>query len=119
LSAGTLLLALFSAALVCTVIALSQRDRVTMSNIARLKTGARESEVRKILKGEARQIPCADESRWQGADPGWFAEEWKGRSIELRLLFDSDGRLRDWTASATGRFELTDRISNWIDWLGF
>jgi hypothetical protein len=99
---------------------LSHRDRVTTSRIGRLQVGMKEAEVRRILGEIPTVIPCADEPRWQQADSSWSAEEWKGKTIALRALFDADGRLREWSARLTqGNFEWTDRVANWIDWLGF
>jgi hypothetical protein len=99
---------------------LSHRDRVTMSHIGKLKLGMEESTVRQILGEERTAVPCADDPRWQQVDPSWSAEEWQGKCIKIRILFDSDGRLRDWTARVTGgKFEWTDRVVNWLDWVGF
>jgi hypothetical protein len=98
---------------------LSHRERVTDGNLAKLKLGMRESEVRKILGDEGVRIPCASETRWRrAANASWYAEEWKGRTVEIRILFDSEDQLRDWTATATGKFEFSDRLLKWLNWLG-
>jgi hypothetical protein len=119
-SAVALLLAgLLTAAGLYISFGLSHRDRVTMSHLAKLKLGMLESDVRQILGEDPAQISCARESRWNQVDPSWSAEEWKGRSMEVRILFDGNGRMRDWTATATGKFDWRDRVLNWIDWIGF
>ena len=120
-SAVALLLAgLFSAAVCYISFGLSHRDRVTMSHIGRLKLGMKESEARRILGAEPTLIPRSNESRWKQVDPSWSAEEWKGKNLGVRVLFDSNGRLRDCTAFVTdGKFEWTDRVLNWMDWMGF
>lgn len=115
-----LLVGLLGTAVLYISFGLSHRDRVTMSHIGKLKLGMEESKVRRILGEERTRIPCADEPRWKQVDSSWSAEEWKGKGIEIRILFDSDGRLRDWTARVTGgKFEWTDRVVNWMDWVGF
>jgi hypothetical protein len=79
-----------------------------------------ESKVRRILGEDATRIPCVEEPRWKQVDPSWFAEEWKGKYQDIRILFDSDGRLRDWTARVNGgKFEWTDRVVESLDWAGF
>jgi hypothetical protein len=120
LAVASLLVGLLGAAVLSILFGLSHRDRVTMSHIGRLKLGMDESKVRRILGEERTRIPCADEPRWQQVEPSWSAEEWKGKCIVFRALFDSDQRLRDWSARLTpGKFEWTDRVANWIDWMGF
>jgi hypothetical protein len=112
-----LLAGLLSTALFSISFGLSNRDRVTMSHIGRLKLGMQQSEVRRILGDNSTPIPCAD--GWKEADPSWSASEWKGKCLGVRILFDSNGRLRDWTAFITdGKFEWTDRVVNWMDWMG-
>jgi hypothetical protein len=97
---------------------LSHRQRVTDGNLAKLKLGMNEADVRKILGDERVRIPRASETRWQQAEASWYAEEWKGRTVEIRILFDSEDQLRDWTATATGKFEFSDRLLKWLNWLG-
>jgi hypothetical protein len=95
--------------------ALSHRDRLTMNNLARLKPGMREVDVRRLL-GEPSPIRWADEPRWQ-LDAPWSAEEWNGRTMSIRVLFNPEGRLSDWTATATGEpLRWHDRL---VGWLGF
>jgi hypothetical protein len=114
------LLGSLSAAALSISFGLSHRDRVTMSHLGRLKLGMKESEVTHILGEMRTPFPCADEPGWDQVDPSWSAEEWKGKYLKIRILFDSDGRLRYWIAGVTGeKFEWTDRLVNWIDWLGF
>ena len=115
-----LLLAGLLGAAVCYIsFGLSHRDRVTMSHIGRLKVGMKESEVRRILGEEPTLILCADDSRWKQVDSSWSGEEWQGKCLRVRVLFDANGRLRDWTAFITdGKFEWTDRVVNWMDWMG-
>ena len=115
-----LLVGLLSATALYISFGLSHRDRVTMSHIGRLKLGMKESEVRRILGEEPAPIPCSNDSRWKQVDPSWSAEEWQGKCLGVRVLFDSNGGLRDWTAVITdGKFEWTDRVVNWLDWMGF
>ena len=115
-----LLLGLLGAAVLYISFALSHRDRATMGHLGKLKLGMEKSQVRQILGEERTPIPCADVQRWTQADPSWSAEEWKGKCLNIKILFDSDGRLRDWTAGVTeGKFEWTDRVVNWLDWMGF
>jgi hypothetical protein len=115
-----LLVGLLSAAVFYISFGLSHRDRVTLSHIGRLKLGMKESEVRRILGEEPALIPCPNESRWKQVDASWSAEEWKGKCIGVRILFDSNGRLRDWTAFITdGKVEWTDRVVNCLDRMGF
>jgi hypothetical protein len=118
--AALLLVGLLTAAVFSISFGLSHRDRVTMSHLGRLKLGMPESSVRRILGDEPALFPCADEPRWQQAAPAWSAEEWEGKCMKIRILFDGEGQLRDWTAQVTGgKFEWTDRVVNWIDWMGF
>jgi hypothetical protein len=117
---ASLLVGLLGAGVLSIAFGLSHRDRVTLPHIGRLKLGMREAEVRRILGETLTVIPCADEPRWQQVDSSWSAEEWKGKTIVFRALFDSHRRLRDWSAGLTqGKFEWTDRVVNWIDWMGF
>jgi hypothetical protein len=118
-SAAALLLV--SAAVLYISFGLSHRDRVTMGHVGKLKLGMKESEVRRILGEEPALIPCSNESRWKQVDPSWSAQEWNGKCMGIRILFDSNGRLCDWTAFIIpdGKFEWTDRVVNWIDWMGF
>jgi len=115
-----ILVSLLTAAVLYISFGLSHRDRVTMGHLGKLKLGMEKSQVRQILGEEATPILCTEEPRWSHVDPAWSAEEWKGKINEIRILFDSDGRLRDWTAHVTGKkFEWTDRVVNWLDWAGF
>jgi hypothetical protein len=113
-------LLLVSAAIFYISFGLSHRDRVTMGHVGKLKLGMKESEVRRILGEEPNLIPCSNESRWKQVDASWSAEEWNGKCMGIRILFDSNGRLRDWTAFIIpdGKFEWTDRVVNWMDWMG-
>jgi hypothetical protein len=114
-----LLVSLLGAAVLYISFGLSHRDRVSMSHIGRLKLGMEEPDVRRILGEAPNLLSCSDEPRWKKLDPSWSAEEWSGKCIRIRILFNSDGRLCDWTAFATGQFEWTDRVVNWMDWMGF
>jgi hypothetical protein len=115
-----LLLGLLGGAALYIGFGLSNRDRVTMSHIGRLKLGMDEVQVRRILGEEPIVILCSNETRWKRVDPSWSAKEWQGKSIAISILFDSDGRLRDWTAHVTsGKLDWTDRVVNWLDWVGF
>jgi hypothetical protein len=119
-SAVALLLAgLLGAAVLSIAFGISHRDRVTMIDIRRLKLGMDESSVRRILGEERTPISCAEVTSWE-VDPSWSAEEWKGQCITFRALFDSDRRLRAWSAArlTPGKSEWTDRVVDWLDWLG-
>jgi hypothetical protein len=87
-----------------------------MNQVAKLKLGMEKSEVKSLL-GEPKPIPLSVEPRWSGKER-YSAQEWNGKSIGIRILFDADGRLCDWTAFITGTRgpELPDRL---LDWIGF
>src|SRR5262249_43208997 len=67
---------------------LPPRDRVTMGHLGKLKLGMEESQVRRILGQEPTPIPCADTPPWKQVDPSWSAQEWTGKYMRIRILFD-------------------------------
>src|SRR5262249_36718088 len=87
--AALLLVGLLIAVVFSISFGFSHRDRVTMSHIGRLKLGMPESKVRRILGDACPVFPCADEPRWQQVEPSWSAEEWEGKCMKIRILFDA------------------------------